>query len=227
MCEFNSALFERKLNEIKDLIFYGYNEEDLTVMEKRKMIFDYLISNIKYDYSLLADIVNNEYNKKAIVPRNLSNEIMSVVVDKKGVCNAISQVYKLLLEKVGIYSMCVICDNLQEVSHQLNLVYNKDEKSYSFDDVTSILVGMGSSEDFFNYDLEDANRLGQGTKSLIGDENWFALDTSVLYSLINRTDERYKKLGVVEVSNHGLLNIPTNIRKSKVSASGINNYARR
>lgn len=227
MCEFNSELFEKKLNEITDLIFYGYNMDDLTVMKKRKMIFDYLIFNIKYDYNLLNTIVNNENNKDTIVPRNLSSEIMSVVIDKKGVCNAISQVYKLLLEKVGIYSMCVICDNLQEVSHQLNLVYNKDENSYSFDDITSVIVGMGSSEDFFNYDLDEANRLGQGTKSLIGDDNWFAFDTSVLYFLINRTDERYKNLGVIEISNHGLLNIPTNIRSSKISTRDIDNYARR
>jgi|GEM_PF-2530293 len=226
MCEFDSKLFESKLNEITNIIFYGYNIDDLTVMEKRKMIFNYLIKNIKYDYNLLNIIINNEYHKDAIVPRNLSNEIMSVVIDKKGVCNAISQVYKLLLEKVDIYAICVLCDNLQEVIHQLNLVYNKDEKTYSFDDVTSVIVGMGSGEDFFNYDLEDANRLGQGNKTLLDDEKWLAFDTEVLYSLISRFDKRYKNLGVVEVSDHGILEIPNNIRKSNVLENDINNYMR-
>ncbi len=227
MCEFNLQLFERKLNEVINYIFYGYDIDKLTNFEKREIIFDYLIESIKYDYNLLDIIINNEYHKKAIVPRNLSNEIMSVVVYKKGVCNAISQVYKLLLEKVGIYAMCVVVDNEQEVLHQLNLIYSKDEYSYSFDDVTSVIVGMGSKESFFNYDLVDANKLGQGNKEILDNKKWVAIDTDTIYSLINRTDKKYRNLGVTEVLEEGLLKFPTNIRKSKTTTNDINNYARR
>ena len=227
MCEFNLQLFERKLNEVINFIFYGYDINKLTNLEKREIIFDYLIRNIKYDYNLLNVIINNEYYKNAIVPRNLSNEIMSVVVNKKGVCNAISQVYKLLLEKVGIYSICVVVDNEQEVLHQLNLVYSKDEDSYSFDDVTSVIVGIGSKESFFNYDLVDANKLGQGNKKILDNKKWVAFDTETIYSLVNRTDKEYKNLGVIEVLEEGLLKFPTNIRKSSIVTNDINISAKR
>ncbi len=227
MYEFDSRWFEQKLNEMNNLIFNGYEIDKLTNIEKREMIFDYLMKNIKYDYNLLNIIVNNEFNKNLIIPRDLSNEIMNVVINKKGVCNSISQVYKLLLEKVGIYAVCVVTDNSQRVLHQLNLVYNKDEDSYSFDDITSVIVGMGSKEKFFNYDLEDACKLGQGKKNVIDDKKWVAFDTETIYVIVNRTDEEYKKLGVIEILEEGLLKFPTNIRKSNITTNDINNYARR
>ena len=54
-------------------------------------------------------------------------ELYDVIYTKVGICNSISQYYKLLLEKVGIKSHCVICDDGTEVKHQMTLIYDKDK----------------------------------------------------------------------------------------------------
>ena len=34
-------------------------------------------------------------------------EIQDVLIRKKGICNSLAVIYKMLLEKAGIYSMCI------------------------------------------------------------------------------------------------------------------------
>ena len=81
----NSQVFKDKINQLYEDIFYGYNTNDLTNIEKRKIIFNYLTNTLEYDYDLLEGIKLNNLGKGNKFPRYLSNEIMSVLTNKKGV----------------------------------------------------------------------------------------------------------------------------------------------
>lgn len=203
-----------QLNMLYNKIFDGINIEKIGYYEKRKIIFEYLCNNIQYDYDLLEKIKLNQVNTNYKIPRQPYLEIESVLTNNKGICNAIAQVYKLLLEKVGIYSLCVICDDGTDVKHQLNLVYDEDNDSFSFDDITSIIVNRGSVDDFFDYDMEDANKNNQGNRVIYGKEYWVFLPTQYIYLLIGRKDEKYFKYNI-EPSD--VTKIPNNIISRKKS----------
>lgn len=201
-----------KIDELYHDVFNDIDISKLSDMAKRQLIFNYLTSNIAYDYELLDGIKSNQDHSKAPVTRDLVEEILSVLYKKKGVCNAISQVYKLLLEKVGIYSMCVVTSDGTLVSHQLNLVFDKVANAFSFDDVTSVIVGRGTNKDFFNYDLKQANKLNQGNKVIMDNRKWIAMPSSLLYYLIGRDDDIYNRLGYTEKDNNFGQEMPENIK---------------
>lgn len=92
---------------------------------------------------------------------------MNVLDNGIGICNAISQVYLLLLKAVEIKSYTIWCDDGTNVNHQLNLVYDEESDTYSLDDVMGVIVGRGNKDDFFGYNIEDANKLGEGSKNLV------------------------------------------------------------
>ncbi|MBQ7105111.1 MAG: hypothetical protein IJN90_04570 [Bacilli bacterium] len=178
---------EKKLSQTINNIFIGHNLYLLSDYEKRSIIFDYLTNELSYDFELLDKIIDCEINKTKIT-RNPAQELFDVINTNKGICNSISQYYKLLLEQVGIKSHCLICDDGTEVKHQLTLVYDKDNDIFSFDDVTSVIVKRGTKEDFFDYDLDTANRLNQGNKILFNNEGFFILPESYINYLIGRED---------------------------------------
>jgi len=176
---------ETKLDGTLDTIFYDYDINDLSFYEKRKVIFEYLTNNLEYDYDLLEKIRDFNVNGVRVV-RDPAGELNSVINSKKGICNAISQYYKLLLEKVGVKSYCVICDDGTDVKHQLNLVYDSDNDSYSFDDVTSVVVKRGIASDYFDYDLEFASSINQGGKVVMGNRNYVILPEDYVNYLVGR-----------------------------------------
>lgn len=204
-----------ELNKIIFEVFKGININELDFYTKRKMIFEYLCNNVAYDYELLGKIKANQLDHNIRVSRSNYLEIESVLQNRKGVCNAIAQVYKLLLEKVGIYSLCVICDDSTDVKHQLNLVYDEELDSFSFDDITSVIVNRGTLDDFFDYDLEDAIKNKQGTKIAANDRHWLILPTNVVYYFVGRNDSEYLKYGY---ENKDLLMLPDNIVSKKKRA---------
>ena len=168
-----------------NIIFKNYDINQLTDYEKRRIIFEYLCNSLSYDFELLEDIRNfNLYRKP--VKRNLYLELESVIYNNKGICNAISQYYKLLLEMVGIKAICVVCSDGTEVFHQLNLVYDRENDSYSFDDVTSVIVNRGTMDDFFDYDIMFANSVNQGNKKVIDDIYWVAMPENNVNYLVGR-----------------------------------------
>ncbi len=179
---------ENKLSQDIETIFEFYDMTSLTSYEKREIIFNYLTENIEYDYDFLERIREREIDKENVnLSRNPSQELLDVIYYKNGVCNGISQYYKLLLEQVGIKSFCVICDDGTEVNHQLNLVYEESTDSYSFDDVTSVVVGRGTKADFFDYDVAHANKMNQGNKAFFHGENFFLLPETYVDYLIGRS----------------------------------------
>ena len=150
----NWNYIKEKIQEEDNNIFEGFNKTNLNDYEK-KIIFNYLCSNITYDYIAYIDIllkivrskeeVDKYIKEKRITDprlirliyiryeikdyikrRNPVEELLNTIDNHEGLCNSISQYYKLLLEYNDIYSVCVICDNLSHRNHQINLVYSKD-----------------------------------------------------------------------------------------------------
>lgn len=167
------------------IIFNGYDINNLNSYEKRKIIFEYLTNTLNYDYYMLEKIRECKIYKTNL-RRDPVEELFSVINNKIGICNAISQYYKLLLEIVDVKSYCVICDDGTEVNHQLNLVYDIDNNSYSFDDITSVIVGRGTKEEYFDYDLQYANSVNQGNKNIMGIQSFFVLPEDYINYLIKR-----------------------------------------
>lgn len=195
-----------KLNETINDIFSGCDIDSLTDYEKRKIIFEWMCNNITYDYNLLSDIKNFNLNRTPIV-RELYLELENVIYNSKGICNAISQYYKLLLEEVGIKAYCVICDDGTLVNHQLNLILDQETGNYSFDDVTSVIVNRGTKEEFFDYDLDYANSVNQGNNPVFDDDYWVVLPEEYIDYLVGRPSK---------VSDD-LKKLPSNITSKKSS----------
>lgn len=187
-------------NSIKDnliktinTIFANYDINQLSCYEKRRIIYEYLANTLSYDYDTLDKI--NDFKKTGNpVARNNIQELYNVMYNKKGLCNAISQYYKLLLEQVGIKAYCVICDDGTLVKHQLNLVYDDDNDSYSFDDVTSVIVQRGDISDFFDYDIAFANSVNQGKKIIMNSHYFFVLPEDLINYLVKRKESLCEKL---------------------------------
>ena len=174
-----------KINETIRHIFKNVDLSLLSAYQKRETIFSYLCGSLKYDLNILEKIHNNAVNKTKIV-RNPREELKDVVFNNKGICSSISQYYKLLLEEVGIKSYCVICDDGTPVNHQLTLVYDIENDSYSFDDVTSVIVGRGEKKDFFDYDIVQAKSKGQGNKEIMDSEQFVVLPEDYINYLLSR-----------------------------------------
>lgn len=216
MDEFSDKLNKKKSEELLKLIddmyydiFRGNNIID--PYKERNIIFDYLVKNIKIDWDLHKKIVDGTAKRNTFV------EMKNLLKYKIGTAKTISMLYKLLLEKAFIYSICYICDDATDTLHQLNLVYMGD--AYSFDDIVSVIAGVGSKEKYFNYDLNGARLNNQGLKDL--DVNTYFLGLSSVYVYtdlylnkdgINYPYIRDKKF-VEEKINNQLLPLPDNIQK--------------
>ena len=176
---------ELKISETIKSIFDGVDLRRLSGYQKRQMIFSHLCDNLEYDFDLLDRIHDNEVNKTRIT-RNPRQELDSVVFNNKGICSAISQYYKLLLEQVGIKSYCIICDDGTAVNHQFTMVYDEGHNAYSFDDITSVIVGRGEKKDFFDYDIVQAKSKGQGNKEIMDSEQFVVLPEEYINYLLSR-----------------------------------------
>lgn len=167
-------------------IFKFHPIHSLSDYERRKIIFEYLTETVEYDFDQLDIIKKGQIDKKR-PSRNPTQELMSVINANLGICNGISQYYKLLLERIGIKSHCVVCDDGTEVNHQIVLVYNQDTDTYSFDDVTGVVVGRGTKEEYFDYDVSQANRFGQGNKRIYEDREFVVLPEEYINFVVKRT----------------------------------------
>lgn len=196
--------------EYKNLIIDMYKKIDIKIddnsYKKRKEIYNFMIDNIKYDYVSLYNYRFKNIRKKR------SLEIQDVLINYRGICNALAVVYKLLLEEAGIYSMCICIKN-----HMLNLVQNENN-TFSFDDVTKGIMTIdfknnnipikdkqfidmiqpkSTTFDFFDYSLKNAEEYGQGKepfkhKYLDKELYWLPISTiDYAYKLINKKNYDY------------------------------------
>jgi len=190
----------KKISEIEE--FYNINMNELSIYEKRKYIYEYLCMTLSYDFDLLEKIKFNNMRTGVIKhPRNPYFEFKSVMDNNIGVCNAIAQFYKLLLEEVGIFSFCINCMifyNGERMAHQLNLVYDSFDQTFSFDDVTyEILKNKDSlSFSYFNFDLDIANNKKEryGMDFIGGVSIWQFLPEDYINAVIGRDKNKLKTL---------------------------------
>jgi hypothetical protein len=136
-------------------IFEGKDLSQLNDYDKALLIYQYLINTISYDYLLL------ERRHKRSGPDNLLQEVLDVFEKHTGICSSMSQVYKLLLEKVNIQSVTVICNDGNPVSHQLLAIKNKDDNSWYFSDVTRGIIYKDEGLDNFCYGLDRCSYVNQ------------------------------------------------------------------
>lgn len=191
-------LINKILNQIK-------NEKHMSQYEKRKNIYNYLVHNKKYDYEYFEGIINNHEKKWKKYPRNPEKEFLSPILTNKGVCNGFSQMYKLLLEKIGIYSICINCMIKYEdefIGHQLNLVYNEESNTFSFDDVTFGIIKQ--TNEYFDYDSPEELEELQGLKPIYKNIKWLILDEE----LINYYAKRDKSIidSPIKIKNPNITN---------------------
>lgn len=191
----DELLRQTLISRIKD-IFAEVEVDSMSQYQKRQAIFSYLCDSVQYDFSLLDKIAENERITEGRLRNRRSpvEELHKAVFDNVGICSSISQYYKLLLEQVGISSYCVVCDNGMPVKHQIAMVYDESSNSYSFDDITSVIVGLGNKSDFFDYDISKANRNGQGKAPVIDNQNFVILAEEYVDYLVDRRQSFSKPL---------------------------------
>lgn len=187
------------------------------ILQKRKKIFSFFVNNISYDYRKLYEI-RFEHKRG-----NRRLEIQDVLIRKKGICNSLAVIYKLLLEKANIYSMCVCIKG-----HMINLVQNDDD-TFSFDDVTKAIMKrdfknnnleinnldflnmikpVGDIYDYFNYSYDAALKLGQGKEKFTNKYTnekiyWLPISTiDYAYKLIKKRNYDYLKLKSEKIKDY-------------------------
>lgn len=94
----------KQIDIVLDKIFKNEEYKKNNSYKNRKTIFEYLKDEVKHDNHLFNKIQKGKTN------RNITKEIFSVIENNIGISNGIAQVYKLLLDRVGIYSMVVFCN---------------------------------------------------------------------------------------------------------------------
>lgn len=172
---------EQYINYEIESIFGDIDISTLSDYQKREMIFDYLCSNLTYDWELYFKILLSKISLSCKIPNNFSRnfclEMENMVTQHKGVCISIASYYKLLLDRVGVYSIVIGTNDGTPVHHILNIVYNYETDSFSFDDVTSMITRHRKKDFCFDYDLDDAHIIHQGNKPIIKKNNsyWLTL----------------------------------------------------
>lgn len=199
---YESVIIE-KLNEI----FKDEDYHNLSLYERRKKIYDYLYDSLEFD---LEELNNN--SEDAI------KQIEDVLVNNRGICNSISYVYKVMLEKVGIYSMVLFCMD-EEDKHTIVLADNGNG-SLSFDDVSVAIYSKKvkgiktSREDRFDYDLDDAKVMNQGINEITENEKYLLLPSSMVNYFFGKNDEKFKVVKPLFVKEEDSFNKVANYIKS-------------
>lgn len=214
----NHININSKISEVCTNIFYNYNISELSSYQKRTIIFDYLCDSLEYDWDLYESIVevtkekNRTHRPVKGFRRDSSKELHDAIFHNKGICNAIAQYYKLLLQHMNIYSVQICCHDNTEVNHALNLVYDEEHNTYSFDDITSVIVDRGTKEQFFDYDIEDAYNMNQGQKTLFNNKYWYIIPSCYInYLADNINDNFYQQFNLETIENEVDIPIPENI----------------
>ena len=93
----------KQIDIVIDKIFKNGEYKKNNAYENRKIIFEYLKNKVKHDNHLFNKIQKGKGN------RNITKEMFSVIENNIGISNGIAQAYKLILDRIGIYSMVVFC----------------------------------------------------------------------------------------------------------------------
>lgn len=122
---------------------------DMTVEQKRKVLYDYLNANTKYDKEALKDAEASGF-KKVDAKYDDSFTTYGIMVKKVGVCASYAASYKLLCELAGVECI-VVTGTIQNVPHAWNKV--KIDNEWLNVDNTNNLTNSGIA--YFCYDTND------------------------------------------------------------------------
>lgn len=215
--ELSQKQIDNMLNATIEQIFLDYDMTTMSKYEKRKKIYEYLVNKKAYNEEYFSKILKNynEKDPKKIFTRNLMEEFLEPLVSNKGICNGFSQIYKLLLEKVGIYSICVNCmikHGNQFVGHQLNLVYADETNNFSFDDITFGIIKR-TTEEYFDYDNPNDKEELQGYAQIYNGIKWMIVGDD----LINYYSKRQKNI----------IEKPNNIRIDDIALQDLSEFQKK
>lgn len=198
-------------NKVKDdiaLIFKNTDIDSLSFNNKRKMIYDYVVNNFNID-TYLEDSI--KYAKKIGARGFIKNadELKKTAFDHLGLSFGISLYYKLLLEEVGIPSYQVSY-KYEDEKYLLNLILNDnnnkeiifddDVNEYCFDDVFSA-IKYRQNDKYFNYNLDTANKYGQGVEYLNDSMCWYIIDERYLCRCLYEVKKSFSKVNNKLISN--------------------------
>lgn len=168
-------------------IFKNEDYHDLSLYERRKKIYDNLYNSLEFDFEELS---NNS--------KDARKQIRDVLINNKGICNSIVYVYKIMLEKVDVYSLVLFCKDEND-EHTVMLVDNGDG-TLSFDDISIAIYSkkrkgiMMSKEDRFDYDLEDAKVMKQGINIIKNNEKYLPFPSKLVNYLFEKNDNDFKTI---------------------------------
>jgi hypothetical protein len=185
-------LMELVNNTIKEVFLNDINK--ISETEKAFLIYKKIVEETAYDFELLE-------SRKKRGPVNLLMEVFDVFINKKGVCSSLSQAYKLLLEQVGIEAKAVICDDGNEVLHQLLIIKENENDVWYFSDVTRGILYKNEGLSNFLYGYERCNLINQ---KMLG-----CLPECLYDAVYNRETKKSGELEKLNSSN--LCDLPTNI----------------
>lgn len=178
-------IIDTKIKEI----FKDEDYNSLSLYERRKKIFDYLYDLLEFD---IDELYNNS--------RDIDKQVRDVLLEdkNKGICNSISYVYKIMLEKVNVYSIALFCKD-EEDDHTILLVHN-DDNFFSFDDLSIAILSKQrkgikmNKEDRFDYDLEDAKEMEQGINDSFKDFKYLLIPSEDVNFFVGKEDENFKSI---------------------------------
>lgn len=155
--------YQRKLNEvnveIKDLVDEVNNTE--SIIKKHRLIYDWLTSNVKYcrsgNESKFIIYLYDEYTLGSLKTDSTQN-IYGAIVEKKAICDGISDAYKYICNQCGLECIIVngyVMSDDEKDYHSWNLVKVYD--SWYLVDATWG-IGKNSTENFLVGDLKNDER---------------------------------------------------------------------
>jgi hypothetical protein len=196
----NYEMIDELVSNTISKIFESKDLATLSDDDKAQAIYKYLTTTTSYDFPLLEQ-------RKKRGPVNLLREMMNVFVNHTGICSALSQAYKLLLEKVGIGAKAVIVNDGNPVLHQLLIIKNKVEDNWYISDVTRGILYKEEGMDNFAYGLDRCEAINQRLLGFLPD----SLYDAVFGKKVKRNEDFTK------LNEFSLLDLPNNImQNSKV-----------
>lgn len=201
----NWKLINNHLNSISSEIFDGHDKRVLTSLQKRYMIFNYLVNNYEFDWT--------SYNYKCYFNKKIlpHDSMYRLITERKGLCSSLTPFYKFLLERENIPSICCYC-NLDDLENQHMILLVKDENNWSFDDVSGAIIGEDPIENLFGYDLLEASKLKTPQRGLM------AVSSKMIDNIY------FKPIGVYnheKIEEGVLVILPDNIKKIKISEKNL------
>ncbi len=178
----NKQIEELCEKTLREIFPSGFNKFE--PMERTKIIYNYIVNNFTYDNDLLE-----KRKQKHMI--DLFDECIFLFEKKYGICSTIPEIYKLMLEKIGVKSETVICDDNSEVFHKLNIILDEEKNTWFFSDATRGIFAEKKDDDFA-YGSERVKTINQKIKG----EFPAALYDFILKGEQNQTVKKKNELGL-------------------------------